>query len=813
MSSLYFPGDPLVEGESVTARQEFTRCELSSPDSDPVVVEAAEPVPAPVIIPPLCDGSTFVRVTGLLRGSKVRILQNGVELGIGEAADSTFDFLVSPLTGGSIITAQQELCNIWSDLSNEITVDPKPASLPTPSIAGPLYECGSVVRVTNIQPGVTVYVYSRMFNAPIGWQQVYSTEADIPVTPQLVLDDEIYARQVGCGLKSSKSPSLTVQKLPQVTSPAVQPLDDCMRSVPVTNVIPGASVHVYVDGIWRCTSAAGTSSIEVPISGVLQAGNSVRARQRICWYVTELGSPTIVALNTTGYWRGPYNIPAFAVHTALVYNRTTRKAKVLMFSGGAEQQLPRESWLWNPETNELTSQTFHPDDLFCAHHSFLADGRLLVIGGAIYEAPHGRGIKATYTFDPVAEGWIKVKDMNYARWYPTAVSLPDGKVLALSGHDEHHNIVSQVEIYDPDRDIWTSLPPTANKALEIYPIPSGQHAGKIFYSGTRWAGGSSASTWAAPPTALFNLSINTWQDVGGHIYSTRTEGMSVLLPISDNARVLVLGGGHNASDSHAETAEIIDLNIISPTWANTPDMNFRRTNVNAVILPDGKVFVSGGHRDFKWDADLSDHIFEAEIFHPDIGSGSWTIAARMNKPRQYHSESLLLPDGRVLCAGGVVPSPSENQRNLEIYYPPYLCRGRRPEISSAPEDISYGNTFTVTAPQANAISKVVLIRPMAVTHHTDTEQRYIALKFRLGGPEKLQVLSPGDGNVAPPGYYMLFILDSNGIPSIAKFVRLSHTIMRQMLKNIAKLSPDILMVEKHPGISSTPTSNFFLPGH
>lgn len=791
--SLWFRVQPLVVNETLTARQEYPKCEIASGESSPVIVESAEPIPIPRVLGPLCEGSTTVTVTDLLPGSKIRILEDGTELGQGEAPEeSTFDFPIDPpLNGGTTITAQQELCDNWSNESNGVKVDARPASLPRPVIPGPLFECGSVVRVTNLHPGAGVYVYSQMLDAPIGYQQAYDNEADISVYPQLIVGDNVFAVQIGCGLTSDRSDPMVVQQLSQLDPPNVQPpLDSCMRTIPVINVVPGARVDVYINGVWRGSKDASELSVEVPIYGRLGEEDEVTARQRLCGKVTALSRPVTVLRNTQGYWEGPFNTHVFAVHAALVYKRTSRTAKVLMFSGGAEKKYPLESYLWNPANNRFISQTWNPpgleDDLFCAHHSFLADGRLLVMGGSIWDEPspigtdHAKGIKAAYIFDPQTETWEKVGDMEHGRWYPTAVTLSDGKVLVFSGLDENQDIVPQVEAFDPTSNTWSTLPFSANKPLAIYPslhlIPLGPHVGQVFYSGTRWAGGSSASTWAASSTARFDPSANLWVDVDDHVHRNRTEGMAVLLPVllppAQNARIFVLGGGHDASDEHAETAEIIDLTSANPNWTPTPNMGSKRTNVNAVILPDATIFVFGGHRKFKWSADLNEHVYDSEIYDPN--SNSWTPTARMTKPRQYHSVGLLLPDGRVLAAGGVAPpSPHEDQRNMEIYYPPYLCRASRPGISDVPDNIYYDRTFKVDTTQAESIDKVVLIRPSAVTHHTNSEQRYIELNSAPSGVGQLQVTAPSHANLAPPGYYMLFILDSDGTPSVAEFVRLS----------------------------------------
>ena len=463
----------------------------------------------------------------------------------------------------------------------------------------------------------------------------------------------------------------------------------------------------------------------------------------------------------------------FVVHGALMPN-----GKVLMFSGTAEANLPKESRVWNPTNDMLTGQSFG-DDLFCSGHATLVDGRVLVNGDAI--PGQGRGIKSTHIFDPVGETWTKVKDMNHARWYPTTLTLPDGRVITFSGRDQTGAVVPQVEVYDPAANTWTDLPANANKTLDIYPSLHLLPDGTIFYTGTRWDG--SSAQWMSPPaTARFNPVTNTWTDVDDHEVPDRTEVHSVLLPpfmpgpfIHEHddipkppkkpptlTRVLVVGG-HGATP----TAEIIDMADAAPAWRRTADMNFPRRNVNGVLLPDGKVLMCSGIRHFKWDGDPG-YVYEAELFDPQ--SETWTVMAPMTVGRQYHSVSLLLADGRVLNVGS--QSAVVREMRMEVYSPPYLFRGPRPKISSAPAIAGYGDEFIIESPDSCRIDRVVFIRPSSITHHTNTDQRYLPLKWRREGHCGLRVTAPANAQLAPPGYYLFFILDDCGVPSIARFVRL-----------------------------------------
>jgi Domain of unknown function (DUF1929)/Glyoxal oxidase N-terminus len=488
-----------------------------------------------------------------------------------------------------------------------------------------------------------------------------------------------------------------------------------------------------------------------------------------CTWPYVAGDPASV-----GTWQVlPYNSGVFVVHAALLPT-----GKVLMWSGTAERNLPRESRVWDPDTGAMTTQTF-ADDLFCSGHAMLPDGRVLVNGGAI--PGQGAGIKATHIFDPVAETWTKVRDMNHARWYPTTLTLPDGRVITFSGRDETSAVVPQVEVYDAGANTWTDLPVTANKTLEIYPSLHVMPDGKILYTGTRWG---SALAWMSPPaSAVLDLATNSWTDVDDHEVPNRTEAFSVQLPARHPrpaahehedmpgpppvpptlSRILVCGG-----PGDQRSAEIIDMADAAPAWHRIADMNFPRTNVNGVILPDGTVLFCSGIDGYKWGPNTP--TLRAEIFDPE--AETWTAAAAMTVARQYHSVSILLPDGRVLNTGSVGgPGGGTNLLDMEVYSPPYLFRGPRPAITAAPTSVGYGAEFVLRSPAACRVDGVVLVRASTITHHTNTDQRYLRLDWRRDGRCDLRARAPADANVAPPGAYLLFLLDDCGVPSVGRPLR------------------------------------------
>jgi hypothetical protein len=251
-------------------------------------------------------------------------------------------------------------------------------------------------------------------------------------------------------------------------------------------------------------------------------------------------------------------------------------------------------------------------------------------------------------------------------------------------------------------------------------------------------------------------------------YGVRDYGAAVMyLP----GKILYAGGGRTTA-----TAETIDLNKSSPSWQWTGSMAYPRRHLNATVLPTGEVLVTSGTRGTSFD-DPSLAVHVAEIWNPATGTnGTWRQVASNRINRSYHSTSLLLPDGRVLHAGSggaTLPNglPTPDQKNAELYSPPYLFQGARPTIASASTSISYGSSFTVGTPDAAGIAKVSLIALGSVTHAFDMNQRFMWLTFTRSG-SNLAVKAPPSPNIAPPGYYMLFILNAAEVPSKARIVRL-----------------------------------------
>ena len=373
--------------------------------------------------------------------------------------------------------------------------------------------------------------------------------------------------------------------------------------------------------------------------------------------------------------------------------------------------------------------------------------------------------------------------MKNKRWYPTGVPLPDGRVLALSGWDSTVGApkfnIDTVEIYDPTSDTWDDVSGADRILNGTYPglhlLPSGE----IIFTRTGFR-----THTASPADKSANLKLTEtgagmsgiWEDEYLMNCPDRREGMSVMLlreyteaeatldaaepapldPPIPYARILVVGGGDTPTGGCSrKSVEMIDLPTLTgtPEWKKADDLHYARMNVNVILLPDDTVLACGG----------APANTPCEIYYPD--KDKWVDVAPLKFARGYHSTALLLPSAKVLVADW-------NTGKMELYSPPYLFRGPRPSYTISDHHIHHDAEFSIHSPDACRIKKIGFMRPSAVTHQTDPEQRYIPLDFERQGKCELKIRAPKNGAIAPPGYYMLFIVDDCGIPSEAAFVGL-----------------------------------------
>lgn len=382
-----------------------------------------------------------------------------------------------------------------------------------------------------------------------------------------------------------------------------------------------------------------------------------------------------------------------------------------------------------------------------------------------------QGIRDAYEFDPVAERYIKVDPMNEARWYPTLTTLSDGKVLSLSGLDEIGQLVpGKNEVFDPKTGKWTYT--RGIRQFPTYPAISLMQNGKLFYSGSN-AGYGPADVGRDP--GVWDLASNTFTKVPGlsDPNMMETSGTVLLPPAQDEKYLVIGGGGVGESALSSRRTRLIDLKDAAPTFVDGPELEKGTRYPQSSILPDDTVLVSGGSEDYRGRGDSD--ILQARIYDPK--ANSFDRVADPLVGRNYHSGSILLPDGRVMFFGSnslyadkANTKPATFEQRIEIYTPPYLYRDSRPSLSGGPRTIPRGGSATFTSAHASSIRTARLIRPSASTHVTDVDQRSVALDLTKTGTG-ISVTVPKNRNLVESGWYMLFVTDDQGTPSKAQWVK------------------------------------------
>jgi hypothetical protein len=454
-----------------------------------------------------------------------------------------------------------------------------------------------------------------------------------------------------------------------------------------------------------------------------------------------------VEAGTLGQWTAPFSWPAVAINAALLPNK-----KVLTY--GRSNHVPV---LWDPAVPGTFTDLARPADFFCSGFALLKDGRLLVAGG--HSGVDNFGIKTAYKYDYLTGVWTKLSDMRNGRWYPTNTTLPNGQMLTISGGDTAGTTNLIPEVYLPGTNTWRALT-SASRDVPFYPMMFVAPDGKVFYVGpqdtTAFLSTTGKGAWTPGP-----IRTCCYRDYGSAV-------------MYDTGKILVVGGGNTPTKS----AEAIDL-LGSNAWTPVGDMNIARRQINATLLADGKVLVTGGTNATGFNtAPTSSAVLAPELWDPDI-PGVWKPLASMSHHRLYHSTALLLTDGRVLSVGSGQPAATglTDDFTAEIFSPPYLFNADgttalRPVINTAPKNVAYGQVFTVTTPSAANISRITWIRLSAVTHAFNQNQRMNRLAFSAASGSTLSVTAPANANLAPPGHYMLFVVNSSGVPSLARVVRI-----------------------------------------
>ncbi len=451
-----------------------------------------------------------------------------------------------------------------------------------------------------------------------------------------------------------------------------------------------------------------------------------------------------------GSWSAPVDWPVVGVHVALLPN-----GKVLAYDSigdNATETYPvhntTRATVWDPQTGTQSDVRVNTGfNIFCSGLAHLLDGSVFIAGGN--KNAQLNGIRQTHVFNPTTNSWTRGADMAFERWYPTVTGLRNGEMLITEGGPD----TPEVRMTNG---ALRSLS-TASLNLPLYPWLDVAPDGRAFYSG--------------PDQTMRKLDTTgtgAWQNYTQRDTINRDYGGHAMYDIG---KILVAGGGPSTKE-----ARTINLNGATPAVSTTAPMAFGRRQNNLTLLADGTALATGGNSSGASLVDLNNGVYAAELWNP--ATGQWKTLAAQQVTRQYHSTALLLPDGRVLSSGGGICGTCDQvhylAKNAEIFTPPYLYKkdgsgqlAPRPTVTAAPTTIDYATAFQIQTP--DTISKVGLMRLGAVTHSVDMDQRYVPLAFTASAGA-LTVTGPANANVAPPGPYMLFVVDSAGVPSVAKMV-------------------------------------------
>jgi hypothetical protein len=427
----------------------------------------------------------------------------------------------------------------------------------------------------------------------------------------------------------------------------------------------------------------------------------------------------------------------------------------------------------------------------------LADGSVLVTGGNLADATatsDWKGLSTVFVFDPFNETWTAQPTMRHGRWYPSQLLMGDGRTLIMSGLDEtgalSKNSNADLELFTPAATAAgqgtvsviggrgaTGEPPDGG----LYPHLFWMRGGHALVAGPQ-----TKDSWTMTPAA--GAGAPTWQDAP-NLSHDRLYGSAVLLPggPDGSTRVMEIGGIVDPNPATTDT-EVFDE--ATSSWSAGPPQHVGRAHANTVLLPDGSMVTVGGGIGHG-----STGLYEATPEHKrvelyDPSTATWRLGAAQAQRRAYHSTALLLPDGRVLSAGddaveAGVPDSGPNVDDAEIYEPPYLfdadgSLAARPQIALAPAAVPWGTRFAIHT--TSDVARAVLVAPGAVTHANDMNQRHVELSIAERYPGVgVNAVSPPSADVAPPGYYMLFLIDAHGVPSVARFVRVGSAPIPEVL--------------------------------
>jgi hypothetical protein len=452
-----------------------------------------------------------------------------------------------------------------------------------------------------------------------------------------------------------------------------------------------------------------------------------------------------------GFWDPIVDIGVQAIHA--IHLPVSGKLLIWGYNHGGRTAAP--GLIYDPET-DTRQDIMVGTAAFCAGHSHLPDGTIFISGGL-----NSGGLGTV--FDPFTETFSLPIPLYAKRFYPTHTSLSDGRVFVSGGTGSRSSVP---EIFDP---ATQTTEPVGCLDLGNGKYKCDETRLKLHYY-PRVALGEGDNLLLLPASRpllahTFDMTQNQWVS---HENPADSRGRWRPAPAVYYAEGKLLRAG---SDTYASSSSAVGLttvvefdDIFAPVERTTAPMAYARNRTTLTLLADGKILATGGKRDAPCAAG-DPHVYHAELWDP--ATEQWETLGPMQEQRVYHSSAILLRDGSVFSAGGE-PRVTTSQ----IFRPPYLFQGPRPTLTSSPAQIQYAQTFEVFTPDAGSIQAVNLIRPGAVTHAYDQSQRFVPLSFTTE-VDRLVVEGPEEPYDAPPGYYLLFLISDQGVPSIASYVQVA----------------------------------------
>jgi len=516
--------------------------------------------------------------------------------------------------------------------------------------------------------------------------------------------------------------------------------------------------------------------IELPDGNILIAGGTARYENLDPVY--PAGSMTVVNNDTTQPWTLPkgtiFTAPdgaQFASAFALTIPRATTRPGA---NGGQPTVVPNQQNVWvdavtkGKSSLEAATERYSVQGLIGPQ----ADNLLYGLGTPMtLQTQNFQGTKDAYVFNVKTERYVKVNSMNYARWYPTLAEMGNGMDMAISGLNGQGQITMNSESFDPTTQTWTQGPV---RGFPTYPATFLTENGELFFTGSSAGYGPSTAAWRTP--GFWDIKTNVFRPVPGIADPENLEtSASVLLPPAQNQTIMVLGGGGvgQSSSSTSRTA-LIDMAAPDPSWVRGPNLAEPTRYPITVLLPNDDVLVTGGSRYYRGMHGSDNR--DTRIY--DVATNSFSWAANSLTGRDYHSGGILLPNGTVLTLGGNPlygnaqdTQPQTFNQEIDVYFPPYMFAGTRPSIESAPKVMQLQHSYLIKVSQPSSIQDLRLMRPDNPTHVTDVNQRSIAVPFTQAGNGELEITLPANANLVPPSYYMLFAINSKGIPSDGYWVQ------------------------------------------